>query len=67
MAKVAGDAVYHKLMELSELLQDIDAMAPVRLLLGSIKEESPALAKLEAEIDNFLSRVQSLARGAKKG
>ena len=63
-----GDAVYTRLMDLALTLQDINAMGPLRMFLGALKDDTPALRKLSAEVEAFSARIDSLvtaSRGAK--
>ena len=57
---MTGDDVYRKLMDLSLILQDISQMGPLKMFLGGITDDNPALIKLDKEITDFTARVESL-------
>jgi hypothetical protein len=60
-----GDATFRKLMDLGLLLQDGDQMVGLKLFLGSMDLETPALRKLRAEIEKFTARIEGLTQAAK--
>ena len=57
----AGDMVYRLMMDLSLTLQDMEVMAPVRLLLAGIPEDTAALAALRVEVCNLQGRLNRMA------
>ena len=59
-----GEALYRRLMDLAEILQDIEAMAPLYKLLVSIPDNNNAMRKLGAEVEAFIARIDALVKAA---
>ena len=59
---VKGDDVYRKLMDIDLILQDISKMIPLKMFLGSIRENHPSLIELNKEIETFKGRLEQLIK-----
>jgi len=57
---MTGDSVFLKIMDVDLLLQDIAKMAPLKVFLGSIQDDNPALIALDAEVETFKKRIEQL-------
>jgi hypothetical protein len=57
---MTGDSVFLKIMDVDLLLQDITKMAPLKVFLGSIQDDNPALIALDAEVETFKKRIEQL-------
>ena len=61
---MTGKDVYCKLMDLDLILQDGNQMMALYTFLNSIQDNHPALARLDAEIEAFKTRIERLVKAS---
>jgi hypothetical protein len=62
MSQLTGDDVFRNLMDLDLLLQDGGPMVRLKLFLGTIAPDNPALHKLNNEILFLTNRLTGLIK-----